>query len=1085
MCEQIVDRRRAGFVRKSRRGFRLFGNGLFVTAAVLACFAALAPAAPAEAGPGWIPPEAGILREASEICDVLYPDRPAPEEVRLYVASCLEAVHGAEAAVMLARGRFEEAASSFASAVKGTGWDYSTMDVMRELVRYKTPSASSLDGWVSRFPSAELEGRVMERLRSSLAASAGSLDSVRFASFHGWLVEHRGDWRALLGKADPHSVDWFSIEPGPSLKASSLFSYAASLAAGGASTGGTLEAVLRPMAVDGLGRRCCLLLLGEVAAACRKRMLATLRGSELVVRGRVVSAASGRPVAEAIVSFGGGLVGTVQTGADGRFSFSVDFERLALMDQGAGWQSLGGVKGRESLFFLNLNVNDLLASARKEAGVQGVRRFVWSSSDIEAAVPEGAMKLVIHGGCVLGRRIARVRVLVPGREPFFVEPERQKTVDGLWPGRYFLSFEGRSEGDLIICRKAMLVEVPASGEPVEVDVRMPCGTVEVPAKASIETCVSLFVRAKEELLAGRMDVKEFRRVMGRIYRAARAGLDKRRARETMRRFSARIKKIVKGLYYKSKARRYDERIRQMQARLDELKEELPDDLTGPDYVNSFSRMLELYSVEPFRLTAGGYRFLADYRKSIEVASTNREHLAAFMERMDRELSSRLKEIEKDLFALLEEYVSSYQLARYTCETGYDHQIAAMLADSYLPLERLVRYCSILGHNGFLSYYDAQTRYLKRLYENRKRRLTGLRDTLVRLKEQYDGFRQGRFPSLRGEYEELRRRGLPPQVLAGLKTLRHFAARDLRIGERDRDVYFSIVRDRLSEAAAAAEKDGAGPAPGGAARREPVVRFICVLPELFDWGTRAADLDATARAMWKRYTDLLRSRLIELMDVSMSDERMAAFVSLDRFERKKRMNAVTGELSRKWALPEPVPVEGLDVPAMWEGERAALAVVCAFVADGLAMELEAREARPMLDSQCGRLRSLLSSPRLPDSAEVAPLAGELGRLVPVVGRDDGKGNLRHPRWKEWVHPSLRPSMEEWRRLWRSLLARVRGAGSAGATSSAGARPLSELEMVVERAVPLLERLGVGSGGEGTAPAAGRGGAGEVRSGKEDR
>jgi len=931
--------------------------------------------------------DSAVSREAREILDVLYPGTPPPDEAVDVMRRTLLAFHLARVRADLARGRFDQAGETLATAIHGVDWLFSPIDLFQALDGYRPPKPGTAptDAAAAR-DVAELRQDYRERRVSALRKLVDTGTPLSFAEIHAWVTEGDGVLSSFLADRADGALSWEVLSRSELADIRSLLKGAKEAETGsGSPAGAARKNLTKSYLRHNLERFVVFDELRQAAMDTKKGFEGFLGAASLAMPLRVVSLVKGGSVDEAIVSFANGLVGNTRTDGQGRARLEQPLVKLVRQVGGDGWIPLSVYRQRVEVLYTNLNANHLLGSATVEPPGQGtgirfaVPEQTYRVSQADTAVHVKVVCPVPNGS--LGE-LGKVVITLSGQKPIDTVVGGTAEFPHLYAGDYLVSAEGKDEQGVTIKTAARWLTVEP-GKDLTITLELPSSdTVQPQDETNLNVVVAAFEQNKDRLMGNKLEVKEYRTAQGQIFKDNRTTLGSK-IRDAM----AALTKISVGLKYKSEGLDILKRIQALQKQFDAMRTDLPQKLTqSKDLRGNLMQLVEQYSNETFDVgESKGYVFLARFRHLYEQSVSNREELEVTLGRLYGEVRPKVTALRSKTLALMTEYCEKYQLVKFTVGLTYDADVHRLIAESLQPFERLLDEVEQLKANDFLVGYDRQVKQLSRVVENRHATLKILSSNLDKRLERYRDHAKRKLDPLRDELASLTSAGSDVTVLDKLTDLRHFADPAARILPQQRTAFIQTLRSVAESPTVRIPGAAAGPTD----LQGTVVRLLADLTPALEFNARMARNQEEGKRLLDEYNDLLRNNLVQLYDIVTPEAEIRQLFTKDRYERERDVNLATGELSKNRMAPDlllkGVPANGL-----------AVAGIAKDLAGLYILELERRRVRDAeLRVRTAEVTKLLEPVQQGIPGALDTMARSLATLAPTL-KPPARGGLHFPR-----------------------------------------------------------------------------------------
>ena len=860
--------------------------------------------------------DSSISREAREILDVLYPGTPPPEEAIRYTRKVLLAFHLDSCLEQIKRGQFKAASDSLSQSVHGVEWTFSPLELFQVLDGYKAPNAKEIPTDASAAHDvADLRKDYDELRKGSFRKLLETGKPLTFAELHAWITEGEVVLSSFVSARPDFALPWEALSRSELADLRSLLKGAREAEEGGgtkhtAARRSLTKAYLR----HNLERFTVFNEFRLAAENIKKKFSAFLKASELVIPIKVIALEGGNAVEEAMVSFAGGILGNQRSDKYGNANFAHSFDKVSRRLGGDGWVPLSVYLRRIEVLYTNMNINSMLQLSKHELKADG-QGSIYRTPAKTFKVSRAGTTLKVKVTCpvpsgMIGELSSAV-VTLSGQKPIETELNKVISFSHLYAGDYLLSVEGKDDQRVTFKTAAKVVTIAPGETPGTVTIELPSSDALEPRdQSNVNVVIKAFEENKNRLMNNKLEVKEYRKVQGLLFRYNRKTLGGPGIRQAME----SLKKISVGLKYKSEGMNVFKRIQSLEKKLKSVKSDLPQKLMkGQDLRGNLMQLVERYSSENFDLEGDKeYLFLARYRHYLERAQSNHQELVVTLGNVATDIVPKVDSIKKAVKELMTEYCGKYQLVKFTVGLTHDADFHKLLVEDLLPLERLIDETKQLTANGFLESYERQVKQLQRVVQNRQGTLKIVKSNLDERLKRYKEYADRKLSPLRSKIKELSEKGVMLSKLDRLSDLAHFADPKARVIESQQNSFIDILR-QLAEAK---ELQIPGGVPGPTTLEGPVVAHLAKLLPSLELNVRLSRNQEEAQRLRDDYNHLLRSNLLEIFDVTTPEEEIRKLFTKDRYQRKKEVNSATGELSSSLRAPDlllkDVPKKGMVV-----------------------------------------------------------------------------------------------------------------------------------------------------------------------------
>ena len=948
--------------------------------------------------------DSSISRESREILDVLYPGTPPPEEAIRYTRKVLLAFHLDSCLEDVKKGQFKSASDSLSQSVHGVDWTFSPLELFQVLDGYKAPKEKEIPTDAAAAKDvAELRSDYHELRAGSFRKLLESGKPLTFAELHAWITEGEVVLSSFISARPDFALAWETLSRSELADLRSLLKGAREAeVGGGAKHTAARRSLTKAYLRHNLERFTVFNEFRLAAENIKKKFAAFLKASQLVIPIKVISINGGAPIHDCMVSFAGGILGNQRSDKYGNANFSHSFDKVSRRLGGDGWVPLSVYLRRLEVLYTNMNINSMLLLAKHELNEESngaIYRTPAKTFKVSQAGTTLQVKVtcpVPHG--MLGE-LSSVIVKITGQKPIETELNKVIKFSHLNPGDYLLSVEGKDDQRVTFKTAAKAVSILPGKKPGLVTIELPSSDAFEPRdQTKVNIVIGAFEENKNRLMKNKLEVKEYRKVQGLLFRYNRKTL----GREGIRKAMHSLKKISVGLKYKSEGLNIYKRLQSLTNKLKSVKSDLPQKLMkGKDLRGNLLQLVERYSSENFDLESDKeYLFLARYRHYLERAQSNHQELVVTLNNVATDIVPKVAKLKKAVYDLMVEYCSKYQLVKFTVGLTHDADFHKLMVDHLHPLERLIDETKQLAANDFLASYERQVKQLSRVVQNRQGTLKIVKSNLDERLKRYKEYAARKLDPLRDKVKELVERGVQLNKLDKLADLAHFADPKARVISSQRDSFVRILKT-LSEAK---ELKIPGGAPGPTTLNGPVVAYLAELLPALELNLRLSRNQEEAKRLRDDYHKLLRTKLLEIYDVTTPEDDIRKLFTKDRYQRKKEVNLATGELSSGKRAPDlllkNVPKKGTKV------NRVAKDIVGLYI-----FEIEQRRVRD--SALLATTRSVLS--RLDEvdkdtKGSLARLAKELPSLRKVTA-PPRRGGLHFPRLPNDCGPQIDSNLQQ--------------------------------------------------------------------------
>ncbi len=847
--------------------------------------------------------DSNISRESREILDVLYPGTPPPEAAIRYTRKVLLAFHLAKVLESLKAGKFKDASDDLSQSVHGVAWKFSPLELFQVLDGYKPPKEKEIptDAAAAR-DIAELRKEYRETRAASFRKLLESGNPLTFAELHAWITEGEVVLSSFVAARPDFNLSWEALSRSEITDLRSLLKGAREAEVGGGSAHTAARRSLTKAYLRHNMERYTVFNEFRLAAdQLKKRFALFIKKSRFVIPIKIVALEGNDVVNEAMVTFAGGILGNQRTNKKGEADLNKSFDKISRLLSGDGWVPLSVYVRRLEVLYTNLNINSLLSISQAEEDQKG-EGVVFRAKEKFYKVSQAGTSLKVKVTCPVPDGyigdLASVVISLSGQKPIETELNKVVVFKHLHAGDYLLSVEGKDDQRVTFKTAAKRVTVKSGTAPKLETITLPSSDAFEPREQTkINVVIRAFEENKNRLMKNVLEVKEYRKVQGLLFRHNRKTL----GREAMRKAMDSFKKISVGLKYKSEGLNIFKRIQSLKKKLKSVKSDLPQKLMkGKDLRGNLLQLVERYSSENFDL--GGdreYLFLARYRQFLERAQSNHQELLVTLENVNKDIRPKVAKLKKEVTALINEYCDKYQLVKFTVGLTHDADFHKLLVENLHPLERLLEETKQLAANSFLASYERQVKQLARVVENRQGTLKILQSNLDERLTRYKEYAERKLTPLRSKVADLTAQGIKLTKLDKLTDLKHYADPKARVIKSQQAAFISI----LEKLAAAKELEVTGVTPGPKDLSGAVVRHLAQLLPALELNLRLSRNQDEAKRLRDDYHHLLRSNLLEVYDISTPEAEIRKLFTKDRYQRKKEVNSATGELSRTKTAPD--------------------------------------------------------------------------------------------------------------------------------------------------------------------------------------
>jgi hypothetical protein len=847
--------------------------------------------------------EGTISQQGRELLDVLYPGVKPPQESEELIHNLLLGFELSKTMAKLKTADFNSASEQLGNAVYGVEWKFSPLELFQILDGYKCSSEKEIPCDPSaKKDISQLREAYYELRRPGFEKYCSDENVPTFSQLHSWVSDGESSLISFISAKDNLMLSWNVLSRSTVATISALLNGAAEAEKGAASHYASVRGNLTKHYLrHNLERWVVFEILRRKTDKLKAGFIEFLKNSELSVPCKFVSMDTSKPVADVMVSYSGGVLGTVRTDDNGKSGVEMSLYRLGRLVNGDGWVPLSVYQQRIEVLFTNLNLNELLMTSKAVPNPEKhsvyyenkMRVFNVTTPGITLKVtplspgPDGLLGLV-----------QKIEVSLSGQKMVETEPGKTVEFKPLYCGDYLLSIAGKDSDDVIIKTAARVISLESNPEMAKtVSISLPSSeVVELHDSENVADLVKAFEGNKDFLLKNVLEVAEYRKAQGYLFQHNRKTLGKDIS-EAMHSFQ----NISVGLKYKSVGLKIFQRIQSLSKKLNSLVEDLPQKLTdGDDLRRNLVVLIENYSSENFDLdTSKEYIFLEKYKMNLERAQSNYQELQITLQRLLEETGPAVKKYRKEVLELLSEYTEKYQLVKFTVGLTHDADFHTFISHSLQPLERLVDKARQLDSNKFLNDYNSQLVQLKRVVTNRAGQLKVLIAQQNERKTQLIDHGRLNLEPLAKRLETLKAENFNIASLGRLRSLVAFSDSEAGVTIQQQKANFSILKETsllpelviTSREAAASGYSGTIPSA-----------ISLILPALELNGTISRNQEEGIR-LEKRYNMLLHSSLVQLWDYETPAAEIREMLGKEKHLRTRQVNLETGEVSKKWAAPD--------------------------------------------------------------------------------------------------------------------------------------------------------------------------------------